>query len=278
MKSVFVVLQEYMTKASSAEKGIIQYVLDFPENAADATIKQLSRQTYSSQATIVRLCSKLGYKGYREFKRTLFGELEVIRKAIRYDSSEISKADSLEEIASKVTMMNMKSIEDMLRLIDYDSLAECVRLIDQADTIGLFGVGAGLVVARDAYIKMLRLNKPCVFNDDWHNQRLQAQNLGREDLAIVFSYSGQTKEVLECTRILKKNQCPVIAVTQNDSSPISQLASQKIYIPSNEQMLRSGAMASRMAQMNAVDILYIAYAYRRYDSFKQRLAETYIQK
>ena len=45
-----------------------------------------------------------------------------------------------------------------------------------------------------------------------------------------------------------------------------------------EQALRSGAMSSRMAQMNVIDILYTAYAFRLYDGLKQRLAETYIEK
>lgn len=278
MKSVLILLQEFSMSASPAEEVIIRHILSSPEEAANSTIKELSRETYTSQATIVRLCTKIGFSGYRDFRRALSGELEVIKRAIREDVSEITQTDSLEEMAAKVTMMNVKSLEDTIHLMDYDTLSQCVSLMERAATVGLFGVGAGLVVARDAYMKMLRINKPCVFNDDWHNQRLQAQNLGKNDLALIISYSGRTREVLECARILKKNECPIIAITRNDSSPIAQLSTHNIYIPSNEQVLRSGAMASRMAQMNVIDILYTAYAYRRYDSFKQRLAETYIQK
>ena len=278
MKSVLILLQEFSMSASPAEEGLIRYILNSPEAAANSTIKQLSQETYTSQSTIVRLCVKIGFSGYREFRRALSGEVEVIKRAIREDVSEISQFDSLEEMAGKVTAMNIKSLEDTMRLMDYETLAECVALIDRAGMIGLFGVGAGLVVARDAYMKLLRINKPCVFNDDWHNQRLQAQNLGKRDLAILITYSGRTREVVECARILKKNECPIIAITQNDASPVAQMSTHNLYIPSNEQLLRSGAMASRMAQMNVIDILYTAYAYRRYDSFKQRLAETYIQK
>lgn len=278
MKNALVILQEFSASASPAEAGVVRQILNDPAAAANCTIKELSEKTYTSQATIVRLCVKLGFSGYRDFRRTLSGEVEVIKRTIREDVSEITRTDSLEEMTAKVTRMNIKSLEDTLRLMDLDTLAECVELIDQARTIGLFGVGAGLVVARDAYMKLLRSNKPCVFNDDWHNQRLQAQNLGREDLAILITYSGRTREVVECARILKMKGCPMVAITQNDSSPVAQMSTHNIYIPSNEQILRSGAMASRMAQMNVIDILYTAYAYKRYDSFKQRLAETYIQK
>lgn len=278
MKNALVILQEFSISASPTEAGVIRQILEDPAAAADCTIKELSEKTYTSQATIVRLCVKLGFSGYRDFRRALSGEVEVIKRTLREDVPEITRTDSLEEMAAKVTHMNIKSLEDTLHLVDMETLAQCVELIDGARTIGLFGVGAGLVVARDAYMKLLRSNKPCVFNDDWHNQRLQAQNLGREDLAILITYSGRTREVVECARILKGNGCPMVAITQNDSSPVAQLSTYNLYIPSNEQVLRSGAMASRMAQMNVIDILYTAYAYKRYDSFKQRLAETYIQK
>ncbi|MDY4469287.1 MAG: MurR/RpiR family transcriptional regulator [Eubacteriales bacterium] len=278
MKNALILLQEYSASASPAEQGLIRFILNAPETAANSNIKQLSSLSYTSQSTIVRLCTKIGFSGYREFRNVLYGELEALKRIIRDDDPEISVSDSIGDIASKVTMANIKSLEETLHLFDVETIDKCVSLIDGCRTLGLFGVGAGLVVARDAYMKMLRINKPCVFNDDWHNQRLQAQNLGKEDLAIVISYSGRTREVVDCTRILAKNNCPIIAITQNDASPVAQLSSYNIYIPSTEQVLRSGAMSSRMAQMNVIDVLYTAYAFRKFDGLKQRLAETYIQK
>ena len=278
MKNILILLQEYSAGASPAEQGVIEFILNSPETAANSNIKQLSTLTYTSQSTIVRLCTKIGFSGYREFRNVLYGELEALKRTLRDDRPEISGSDSIEEIAKKVTHANIMSLEETLHLLDADTISKCVALIESCRTLGLFGVGAGLVVARDAYMKMLRINKPCVFNDDWHNQRLQAQNLGKDDLAIVISYSGRTREVVECTRILAKNHCPIIAITQNQSSPVAQLSTHNIYIPSTEQMLRSGAMSSRMAQMNVIDILYTAYAFSWYDGLKQRLAETYIEK
>ena len=278
MKNALILLQEYSASASPAEQGLIRFILNAPETAANSNIKQLSSLSYTSQSTIVRLCTKIGFSGYREFRNVLYGELEALKRIIRDDDPEISVSDSIGDIASKVTMANIKSLEETLHLFDVETIDKCVSLIDGCRTLGLFGVGAGLVVARDAYMKMLRINKPCVFNDDWHNQRLQVQNLGKEDLAIVISYSGRTREVVDCTRILAKNNCPIIAITQNDASPVAQLSSYNIYIPSTEQVLRSGAMSSRMVQMNVIDVLYTAYAFRKFDGLKQRLAETYIQK
>ena len=73
--------------------------------------------------------------------------------------------------------------------MDLDELQSCVDILEKAKTIGLFGIGSSLLAARDMYLKFLRLNKPCICNDDWHSQLVCARNLTKEDVAVIFSYS-----------------------------------------------------------------------------------------
>ena len=124
----------------------------------------------------------------------------------------------------------------------------------------LFGIGASLLAAKDAYLKFLRLNKPCVVNEDWHSQLLQAVNSSPQDVGIVFSYSGQTVEMIECMKAMKENGTPVIAVTRYYPSVVAQMADHVLYIAANESLFRNGAMSSRLSQMNVMDILYTVFA------------------
>ena len=133
-------------------------------------------------------------------------------------------------------------------------------------------------MARDAYLKFLRVDKPCVLNDDWHSQLLQARNATREDVAIIFSYSGQTKEMIECMEALRENGCPRIAVTRSVPSPVAKLANHCLYTATNEFTFRIGALSSRMAQLNVVDILYAAYVNAEYDYCMKRFVITHILK
>ena len=66
MKSVLVRIQEYSAQASGAEKGVLRFLRENPEEAAGYSIKQLADKTFSSAATIVRLCRKMGFDGYKE--------------------------------------------------------------------------------------------------------------------------------------------------------------------------------------------------------------------
>ena len=139
-------------------------------------------------------------------------------------------------------------------------------------------MGASLVAAKDAYLKFLRLNKLCIINEDWHSQLLQARNATADDVAIVISYSGATVEAIECMKALKENKTPIIAITRFVQSPVSDLADQKLYTAANESVFRSGAMSSRLSQLNIIDILYTALANDSYEQTLEQLSRTHIHK
>ena len=108
-------------------------------------------------------------------------------------------------------------------------------------------------------MKFLRLNKPCVINDDWPSQLLQAKNSGTDDLAIVVSYSGETTEVIQSMRVLRENGTPIVAITRCAPSPVAELADYRLYTTDDEATLHDGIMSSRISQLNVFDILYTAF-------------------
>ena len=57
-----------MNKLTSTEQGIVNYILTNPEELEKISSRQLAELTYTSPATVVRICQKLGFSGYSEFK------------------------------------------------------------------------------------------------------------------------------------------------------------------------------------------------------------------
>lgn len=278
MKSVLIRMREFLDTASDTEQDIIQFILNNPEKAMTLSIHEMAATTYSSAATVLRLCRKLDLDGYKDFRLQLSYELAVRKKSQEEERKEISHLDSLPEIVEKVTYKNIVSLEDSLALMDCPTIEKIVDLICASKSVVFFGIGSSLYVAKDAYLKLLRLGKPCSVNDDWHTQLVQARNMTREDLGIVISYSGQTTEVIECMKAMKENHVPVVAITRYATSPISQLSTYNLYVAANESIFRSGAMSSRISQLNMIDILYTAYASRNYDESMGKLSKTHIHK
>ena len=111
MKSIYIKLQDYLYKSSETEKVIIEYLLNNPESVVNSNIYQLSEKTFSSPSTIIRLCKKTGFNGYKELIHALLYELAIRKSADEERLKNINKEDSLEKIIKKVTLKSISSLE-----------------------------------------------------------------------------------------------------------------------------------------------------------------------
>ena len=264
MKSVLVRLEEYSAGApmSAAESGVVEFLQKQPRAAAELSIHTLAQRTFSSPSTIVRMCHRLGFDGYKEFRRTLQYELAVRDRGPRPQSGEISPADALDVLAEKVTALNAAALQDTLGLLDPAVLRRSVDLLCAARTIGVFGCPGSQEAARDACFKLLRLGRACAYSEDERARTLLAGSLGRDDAALVLCYTGADTALLDCARTLRAHDAPVIAVTRFSASPLTALADCCLYTAAGDSQLFSGEMSSRAGQMDLVDILYAALACR----------------
>lgn len=263
---------------NNSDRKIAEYILSHTEQVARMNIQELAKASFTSPSTIYRMCCNLGFQGYKEFKQSLIFDVTMHKRDHKRENTDIDREDSIDRIIEKVTYKNIVSIEDTKNLMDPQNVEKCVKLLADARVILMYGIGASFGVARDAYLKFLRLNKPCTINEDWHSQLLTAKNSRPEDVGIVISYSGETVEILECMKEMRKNGTPIIAITRFVSSPVSKLADYTLYTADNESLFRSGAMSSRICQLNVIDILYTIYAYRQYEDTSAQLAKTHIYK
>lgn len=271
-------LKEYKKDASPTEVAIIDYILKNAEETSQMTIYDLAEKTFSSPSTIIRLCKKTGYKGYKDFLKDLIYEQAVRSNYKQKHIAELTKTDEVEEIINKVTHKNILSLEETEKLIDTETIKTCVDKLFDCEKLTIFGMGASLIVAKDAQLKFTRINKMSYVSEDWHTQLLMAKNMSEKDVALVISYSGQTEEMITCTEVAKENGATIISITKTDESPINRLADYAIYVASNEFSFRSGAMSSRIAQLNIIDILFTSYINKMYEETIEILEKTQIKK
>lgn len=278
MKNALLRLREASPSLSAAEQQIARYITENPEEATLLTVRELAQRTFTSPSSVVRVCRSVGFDGYKELRRALVGELAALGDKGRHSEQEITAEDDIRDIVYKVTQKNIQSLTDSQKLLSPETVEQCAHLLDRCRSVLLFGLGSSLCVAHDTYLKFLRLNKPCLIVDDWHAQLISAQNATPQDVAIAFSYSGQTVEVITCMEALKKNGTPIIAITRYSPSRVAELADYNLYIAANESLFRNGAMSSRIAQLNVIDILYTAYARLHYEDTLRALTRTHIYK
>ncbi|MGL4800619.1 MAG: MurR/RpiR family transcriptional regulator, partial [Cellulosilyticaceae bacterium] len=186
--------------------------------------------------------------------------------------------DSVEVMADKVLYRHLFALQETKKLLDEAILDDCVTALIQAKTVYLFGIGASYLVAEDFHYKMMRVGKLCILCKDYDLQSLQADNMTEEDVAVVFSYSGQTKEMVRCCEKIHARGITIIAMTQVGASPVADLSTYRLYVASKEVLIRSGAMSSRIAQLYMIDMLYSRYICRERDRAYKHIQQTQLYK
>lgn len=278
MKSVLIPLKQYQSSASNAECGVVNYIIEHPEESSKCSIYQLAELSYTSASTIVRLCRKLGFTGYREMQSSLIHELALRTQSIKERANYIDHFDSLSETIVSITYRNITSLEDSMRMLDEAALEESIKILENCKNLYLFGIGSSLLVAQDALLKFIRIGKPCSCCMDTHSQYVLSNNADKTDAAIIISYSGYTEEMLRCANNLRSRGASIIAITRYDNSPLSQLANCTLHTVALEDLFRSGAMSSRISQLNVIDILYTAYMNRNYNENLLKIERSQIIK
>ena len=72
---VLYVIRNNYRKIYAAEKKVADYVLQNPQDAINANVSELAKNSGVSDATVIRMCHHLGYKGYYQFRLLLAKEV-----------------------------------------------------------------------------------------------------------------------------------------------------------------------------------------------------------
>lgn len=249
---------------SNTEKKAAIYFLNNVENVFNMPIAQLAAESGASKVTWVRFCKSLGFSGLKDLKKTLFNEVYQTKdkEGNQIVFSDIFEAEkgSMDQLILSVRNNSVRAIQDTAKLLDPAGVEAAAKKILEARTIRIFGMGASALVGEDLCSKLLRIDLDVRFFVDFHMQLTYASNMTPEDVAIIISTSGRTKESIEILNIANQCGTPVIALTSYGKGPLVMGSDIQLYSSSPEVAPRSAAMSSRIAQMMAVDVLFSAVA------------------
>ena len=81
-------------------------------------------------------------------------------------------------------------------------------------------------------------------------------------MAVGVSHTGATADTVEALRQARQRGATTIALTNFPRSPITEVADHVLTTAARETTFRSGATASRIAQLTVIDCLFIGVAQR----------------
>ncbi|CAM3296766.1 MULTISPECIES: MurR/RpiR family transcriptional regulator [Paenibacillus] len=261
------------------ERRLAEFILAAPSEIVHMGIKDLADQCEVSAATVTRFCKNFQCKGYPDFKLKLASEIAHAEMAARTGNTryqDIVAGNPLAGIVEAIESNHLTSIRDTTELLDLGQLERAVDALCRAKRIDLYGVATSSIVAQDFYQKLIRIGKNCTAFADSHMQITSASTLTSSDVAVAVSYSGETPETIDALACAKDAGAFTISITSYRSSAISALADITLYSSSLEEGMRRGDMASRIAQLHIIDILFMGMASRDFSTYVPRLEQSYL--
>ncbi|WP_309121890.1 MurR/RpiR family transcriptional regulator [Paenibacillus sp.] len=268
---LFLMIESVYPSLTKAEQKVADKVLAEPEEAVFYTITDLAEKSEVGETTVIRLCRKLGFKGYQEFKLSVVQNVSSPTERIHGD---IQEDDSLLTIAQKISNLNTRTIQNTTALLNEESLHRSVSLLSDANKIFFFGVGSSGITIRDAKYRFMRLGFNVEAETDAHIIAMNASLAAKGDVVVGVSASGSTKDLVDAIRIAKGNGAAVICLTNHIRSPITQYADVVLLGSSRENPLQGGAFASKLAQIHILDILSTGLAFRHKEKTYDALEKT----
>jgi DNA-binding MurR/RpiR family transcriptional regulator len=238
---------------TSTEKRIADFILEKPEEFYKFTIKDLASRTRVSLPTVFRFARRLGFEGFKDFKVALIRDVGVGL----YMSPDAIDGGSPAGVAHGVFEKEIANLRETLTNLDYRAIQRTVAEIRKARRILLFAVSSSVPIAFDFFWKLSLAGFNVFHHTDIFIQRMTARNSRSGDLAIGVSFSGRTREVVECLKIARENGIRTVCLTTFINSPITRVADITLFTAPVKALYQKIDIPSRMAQIAILDVVYV---------------------
>lgn len=250
-----------------SERLVGRYVLRHPNLVISLPFPEIAARAGVSQPTVARFCIAAGFKGYRDFKLRL---AQSLANGVPFIHQDVGAHDSMADVGAKVFDRSIAALLTVRNHLDPGALERATQLLASAARIEVYGLGNSGIVAMDAQHKLFRIGVPVVAYSDPHVHAMSASLLGKRDVVLAISGTGQTRELIRSVEIARDAGASVIAITAS-GSPLALLASVVLAADVPEDLDVYAPMTTRMVHLVIIDVLSVGMAMKKGPELTERL-------
>jgi RpiR family carbohydrate utilization transcriptional regulator len=260
-------LTDARSTLSKSETKVASYVLDHAHEVIEMRVADLARGSQVSEPTVIRFCRAIGFDGFQSFKLNL---AQHLGSGGVYSQFAVDDNDTVEDLRNKVFDTTIGTLLTVRDELDPIALERSINAITRANRVEFYGFGASGSVAADAQHKFFRLQMSSAAYTDPHIQHMSAISLGRDDVVVAISQSGQTTALLQSVRLARQAGATVIGLAPRDTA-LSQECTIPIYVNREEDHETFAPVSSRIAHLVVIDVIATGVAVRRKPVLKDHL-------
>lgn len=258
---------------TNTEKKLADYILKNKTQVMYMSITDLADKAKVAESSVFRFCKSMKFTGYQEFKIAIAQSLNSDNSEHHIDT-EILTNDTMSAMAEKVKQTNISALDETYNLLNYNDISLAVDAIIKSEKVRFFGVGSSLITAMEGQNKFLRIMNKAECSIDSHLQAMSATLMTDREVAIVISYSGQTKDSIDVAKRAKEAGALVISITRFVKSPLTHFSDITLICGAHEGPLQGGSLSAKVSQLYLLDVLYFEYFRRTFEVSKANKEKT----
>lgn len=235
---------------SIVENQIIDEINKDPITFLNLNLMEYSKKINCSKSAISRMVKILNFNSI--FQMKLFVHEKMIFDNLFYN---INQNQTTQSRINNIKSYNNYAINKTIENLNLKSLKLAVSKIIEVKKIHIFGVGSSYLAAYEFTNNLLKINFSASCSQDIHNSILILGNFNKNDLVILFSKSGKTKEILYLIDECSKQGIQIILITSNvefkNNNNLVTIIHEEI--TKNERII---ATSSKISQLIISDILF----------------------
>lgn len=250
-------LNKYKMEFSKTEKIVHDYVIQNPQQVIYETMNSIANKLDVGEASIVRYFKKLGFDNFVRFKMAVYNACEDIR--IKRDAPFIEN----------ITENMVDAIHNTKKNVQMNVVNQAAEIICNAENVFIAGMGISHTTALDMFSKLLRIGVQASVQNDSHFSYMYTTVLGDKSCAIIYSFSGETEEMIHLAQNCIRNKTKVIAISNYNNSTLASLADVFLQSSGFDNDLNGGFFSSKVSQIYISDILVTCCALKDADKSKR---------
>ena len=193
-------------KLTETEKNILAWFEQHETAALHMNLSGLCAVLYTSNATIVRFCQKLGLSGYHDFKYQLRSELRERRETAFYPDEYI--------------LHTTAQLQDTIQSLDLSEIEKIASLLTSGRPLYIYGTNLSALAARYLQIVLHSLDYPSILLEWEPLLNGLAGNIRSDAVLLVITASGCAERYLKTFQTAKERNLTLILLTSDRSSPL----------------------------------------------------------
>lgn len=247
---------------SKGHKKIASYILENYDKAAFMTASALGERVGTSESTVVRFASELGFKGYPELQKELQQLIKSKLTAVqRMEVSQTLIGDG--NIVRTVLNGDIELIRETAEQTSEEGFNKAVDAINNAKKIYILGVRSSAALASFLAFYFNLVFDCVVLVDTSSNSEMFEQmfRIDENDVCIAISFPRYSKQTVNALRFIHDRKATIISITDTLDSPMAPYTDHLLVAKSN----MASVVDSLVAPLSLINALIVSVTLSKKD-------------